>query len=122
MNIYENIIIFNAALSDEDIETAASKIKDIITGSGGEILKADNWGRRKLAFEIKKQKKGLYMLLLFRLDPSVVKKLESHYKVTDSVIKFMVVRLGKKALAAGVARTETSSAAAPVAAEQKSEE
>lgn len=122
MNIYENIIIFNAALSDEDIETVASKIKDIITGSGGEILKADNWGRRKLAFEIKKQKKGLYMLLLFRSDPSVVKKLESHYKVTDSVIKFMVVRLGKKALAAGVAKTETSSAAAPAAAEQKSEE
>lgn len=122
MNIYENIIIFNAALPDEDIETAVSKIKDIITGSGGEMLKADNWGRRKLAFEIKKQKKGLYMLLLFRSDPSVIRKLEGHYKVTDSVIKFMIVKLDKKALAAGVAGTETESTAAPVAVEQKSEE
>ncbi|OGW73910.1 MAG: 30S ribosomal protein S6, partial [Nitrospirae bacterium RIFOXYC2_FULL_44_7] len=66
MNIYENIVILNASLSDEEIETASGKIKDLITNSGGEILKTDVWGRRKLAYEIKKQKKGFYLLLVFK--------------------------------------------------------
>ena len=62
MDIYENIIIINASLSDEEIEAASGKIKDLITSSGGEILKVDVWGRRKLAYEIEKQNKGFYLL------------------------------------------------------------
>ncbi|HAM53260.1 MAG TPA: 30S ribosomal protein S6, partial [Nitrospiraceae bacterium] len=52
MNTYENIVILNASLSDEEIETTTGKIKDLITNSGGEILKADAWGRKKLAYEV----------------------------------------------------------------------
>ena len=67
MNIYENIVILNASLSDEEIETASGKIKDLIANSGGEILKTDVWGRRKLAYEIKKQKKAfIFSLFLSR--------------------------------------------------------
>ena len=53
MNIYENIIILNASLSDEEINTSTSRIKDIIIKSGGEVLKTDVWGRKKLGYEIK---------------------------------------------------------------------
>ena len=66
MNIYENIIIMNAAISDEEAEAAVTKIKDLVTGQGGEVLKVDVWGRRKLSYEIKKQKKGLYVLLIYK--------------------------------------------------------
>ncbi|MGD0887172.1 MAG: 30S ribosomal protein S6 [Thermodesulfovibrionales bacterium] len=98
MNTYENIVILNASLSDEEIETATGKIKDLITNAGGEILKADVWGRRKLAYEVRKHKKGFYLLLLFQSEPSFVKKLEDYYKVYDPVIKYMVIKLDKKML------------------------
>jgi len=96
MNIYENIIILNSSLTDEEIEAASKKIKDLIVSSGGEILKADAWGKRKLAYEIKKQKKGFYLLLIFKAPSAAIKKLEDYYKVFDPVIKYMVLRLGKK--------------------------
>jgi small subunit ribosomal protein S6 len=98
MNIYENIVIINASLSDEEIETATGKIRDLITNSGGTILKTDVWGRRKLAYEIKKQKKGFYILFLFQAPSPVIRKLEDYYKVYDPVVKFMVIRLDKKML------------------------
>lgn len=121
MNIYENIIILNASLTDEEIETAIGRIKDLITNSGGEVLKAEIWGRKKLAYEIKKQKKGFYILLLFRSAPSLIKKLENYYKVFDPVIKYMVIKLDKKSGEARVAKSEDSTATTVVSQEQKSE-
>ena len=94
--IYENIVILDSALSDEEAEGAVMKIKDIITGSNGEVLKVDVWGRRKLAYEIKKQKKGLYILLLFKTPPETIKKLEDFYRVFDIVIKYMIIKLDSK--------------------------
>lgn len=96
MNIYENIIILNASLGDEEIETATGKIKDLIMSSGGEILRTDVWGKKKLAYEIKKQKKGFYLILFFKAPSSLIKKLEDYYRVFDPVIKYMVLRVGKK--------------------------
>lgn len=96
MNIYENIVILNAALPDEEINLSLSKIKDIIVNSAGEVLKTDMWGRKKLAYEIKKQSKGFYVLLIFKTAPSTIKKLEEFYKVFDPVIKYMVIKLGTK--------------------------
>ena len=102
MHIYENIVILNASLSDEEIDGAAGKIKDLITNSGGEVLKTDMWGRRKLAYEIKKHKKGFYVLFLFKAPSSLIKKLEDYYKVFEPVVKFLVIKLDKKRLAAEV--------------------
>jgi small subunit ribosomal protein S6 len=96
MNIYENIVILNAALPDEEINTSISRIKDIIVNSGGEVLKTDIWGRKKLAYEIKKQGKGFYVLLIYKTASSTIRKLEEFYKVFDPVIKYMVIKLGTK--------------------------
>lgn len=128
MNIYENIIILNASPADDEIELSLKKIKDLITNSGGEILKADVWGRRKLANEIKKQKKGFYVLLAFKAAPLLIKKLEDYYKVLDAVIKYMVIKLEKKqsahllaSLQAEAARAEKSAAATALAEPKKEE-
>ncbi len=96
MNIYESITILNASLTDEELEAATVRIKDLITNSGGEILKADIWGRKRLAYEIKKHKKGYYILLIFKAAPSLIKKLEDLYKVFDPVIRYMVIKLDKR--------------------------
>lgn len=123
MNIYENIVILNASLSDEEIETASGKIKDLITNSGGEILKTDVWGRRKLAYEIKKQKKGFYLLLVFKSPSAAIKKLEDYYKVFDPVVKYIVIKLEKKQAEAALKSfsVEATAAAPAEKTEQKSE-
>lgn len=96
MNVYENIVILNAAINDEEMESALSKIKDLITSNGGEVLKIDVWGRRKLAYEINKHKKGLYVLLFFKTSPTTIKKLEDFYKVFDVIVKYMIIKLSHK--------------------------
>lgn len=96
MNIYENIVILNASLPDEEITVAINRIKDLIVTAGGEVIKAEMWGRRKLTYEIKKQNKGFYVLFVFKTPAATIKKLEELYKVFDPVIKFMVIKLGPK--------------------------
>jgi len=96
MNIYENIVILNASLPDEEIEAAISKIKEVITGNGGEIVRVNNWGRRKLAYDINKHKKGLYVLFAYKMPPSTIRKLEEFYRVFDAVVKYMIIKLGAK--------------------------
>ncbi|OHE59173.1 MAG: 30S ribosomal protein S6 [Thermodesulfovibrio sp. RBG_19FT_COMBO_42_12] len=96
MNVYENIVILNSALSDEEAETAITKIKELIAGQGGEVLKVNIWGRKKLAYEIKKQKKGLYVLLIYKTPPASIKKIEEFYKVFDAVLKYVIIKLSAK--------------------------
>ncbi len=96
MNVYENIVILNSALSDEEAEVAITKIKELIAGQGGEVLKVNIWGRKKLAYEIKKQKKGLYVLLFYKIPPASIKKIEEFYKVFDAVLKYIIVKLSTK--------------------------
>lgn len=112
MNIYENVVILNATLSDEELESATEKIKDFMMKTGSELLKVDIWGRKKLANDIKKHKKGFFVLFTIKADPSFVKKMEDYYKVFDSVIKFMVIKLGKKQAAHVVGILNQASAAA----------
>ncbi len=100
MNYYENIVIIEPTLGDEEIEAASQKIKEVLTKSGGEILKEDRWGRRKLAYELNKRNQGYYILFIYKAQPSSVKKLEDFYRVYDPVFKYMIVKLGKKQISA----------------------
>lgn len=96
MNVYENIVIINAALTDEEVDAAITKIKELIAGQGGEVLKVNIWGRKKLAYEIKKQKKGLYVLLFYKTPPASIRKIEEFYKVFDAVLKYIIIKLSIK--------------------------
>jgi len=96
MNFYENIVILNASLADEEVEAAITKIKEFVTGQGGEIVKVSIWGKRKLSYEINKQKRGLYVFFVYKIPPATIKKLEEFYKVFDAVIKHSIIRLGAK--------------------------
>lgn len=96
MHLYEKIVILDPDLDDSAAEETVGKIKDIIINKGGEILKTENWGRRKLAYELNKRQKGNYVLLLFTSPPATITDLERFCKVTDPVIKFMVVKITKK--------------------------
>ncbi len=118
MHIYENLVILDASLPDDEINAAIGKIKDVITNAGGEVIKAESWGRRKLAYEIKKHNKGVYALLVYKTPPAVIRKLEDYYKVFDPVIKYMVIKLGRKQ----VKQLEAAQAAQAAQAEQPKSE
>jgi small subunit ribosomal protein S6 len=96
MNHYENIVILDASLADEEVEAAITKIKEFVTGQGGEIVKVSIWGKRKLSYEINRQKRGLYVFLVYKTPSATIKKLEEFYKVFDAVIKYSIIRLGAK--------------------------
>ncbi|MFQ3574049.1 MAG: 30S ribosomal protein S6 [Thermodesulfovibrionales bacterium] len=100
MNIYETAVILNPNLSEEETRSAIEKITNLITSNGGEVLKIDNWGKRRLAYELNKHKMGVYSFLLFKSPSELIKKLEAYFKVFDVVIKFMVIKLTKHQISA----------------------
>ncbi len=99
MNYYENLLIIDPALDDKETEKTIDRVRDVITKSGGEILKTDKWGRRRLAYPIKKHADGFYTLLLFKAPSSSIAEIERLFKVLDSVLKFIIVKLKKKEIA-----------------------
>ncbi len=96
MPIYESIFIINPNLTDEETANIIKRMQDVVTKQGGEMIKFEDWGKKKLAYEIKKQKRGHYAFFQFKAAPAVVSELERTYKLTDSVIKFLTVRLEKE--------------------------
>lgn len=124
MNYYEKVIIFDPNLDDSAVEETVGKVKDVIVRQGGEILKTENWGRRKLAYILNKHQKGNYIFLFFKAPSATIAELERFCKVVDSVIKFMVVKLTKKkqiesvlsALTQAAAKSESRDASKPAQA------
>lgn len=95
MNTYESIFILKPTLSDEDVQKTINKLEGIVKQSG-ELISAENWGKKKLAYEVMKEKKGIYVLLRFRGKGELVLELEKNYRFDDSVIKFLTIKLDKK--------------------------
>jgi small subunit ribosomal protein S6 len=96
MRKYETIFILNPDLDEEQTKTTIEKVKGIITQTNGEILKVEDWGKRKLAYEVSKKSKGHYFLIHFLGTPALLSELERNFRVMDTVIKFQSVRLDER--------------------------
>ncbi len=96
MPIYESIFIINPNITDEETASVIKNMQDVVAKQGGEMLKYEDWGKKKLAYEIKKHKRGHYAFFQFKAAPAAVSELERTYKLTDSVIKFLTVKLEKE--------------------------
>ena len=92
MRQYEVAVVLHPDL-EIDLERAMTKIETVITGLGGKIEKKDNWGKRKLAYKIKKQDWGLYVFYQVSLDPAQVQPLDNTLRITDEVMRYLVVSL-----------------------------
>lgn len=92
MHFYESIFIVRPSLSDEDTTKLIEKMKSVVEKSGT-IMKAENWGRKKLAYEVKCERKGTFVYLHFQANGDVIGELERSYRLEDSVLKFLTVRL-----------------------------
>lgn len=91
MNQYETIFIMNNQIAKEEQKTVIERITNYIK-ENGKIVKEDDIGARKLAYEIKKQKEGYYYLIEFESNPSVIDELQRIYRITDAVLKFITIR------------------------------
>ena len=91
MNKYESVVIINPSVEEQDIKDLISKFTDMIN-KNGKLEKVEEVGKKKLAYEIKKNSEGYYVVLNFEAEPSFIAELERVYRITDEVIKFIVVR------------------------------
>lgn len=92
MKRYEVVVIVKSDLTEEDIVALIDRCQAIITDRKGVIAKVDKWGKRRLAYEINKQKDGFYFLIDFAGDGPIVAELERNFKIDDRILKFMTVK------------------------------
>ena len=92
MNKYESVIIVNPNVDEEGIKALEKKFTDIINNDG-KLEKIDNLGKRKLAYEVKKNNEGIYLVLTFEANADLIEELQRSYRITDEVIKFIVIRI-----------------------------
>ena len=92
MNKYESVIIINPSVDDEKLKDLEAKFTELINNDG-KLTKIDELGKRKLAYDVKKNKEGIYVVLYFEANPTLIAELERIYRITDEVIKFIDVRV-----------------------------
>ena len=91
MNKYESIIIVNPNVEEAGLKELEEKFTGLIN-ENGKVESVENMGKKKLAYEIKKNKEGIYMLFNFEAKPDSITELERVYRITDEILKFIVVR------------------------------
>ncbi|HEX2945679.1 MAG TPA: 30S ribosomal protein S6 [Clostridia bacterium] len=91
MNKYESIFIINPDLGEENTAALVEKFKSLLESSA-QLESIDEWGKRKLAYEIADKSEGYYVLVNFSAVPEFPHELERIYKITDGIIKYMVIK------------------------------
>lgn len=93
MNHYETIYIVNPTLDDDSLKEAIDKFSDLIKKLKGTIVKINEWGKRKLAYEVKRFDKGYYVVLDFCALPKMLTELERNLKLDDRILKYITVKI-----------------------------
>ena len=92
MNKYESVIIINPSVDEEKVKSLIDKFSELIN-KNGKVEKVDTLGKKKLAYDVKKNKEGIYVVFYFEAEPSLIAELERNYRIADEVIKFIVVKV-----------------------------
>ena len=92
MENYEGIFIIKPEVKDEDVKNVFKVISDSVTKHGGTIKKEEPWGRRQLAYPVKKAKEGHYYKLDFSVATEAIAKLEEAYRLNDNILRTMITR------------------------------
>jgi small subunit ribosomal protein S6 len=98
MNQYEIAVLYHPDL-EIDLEKATTKVEKIFTDNKGTVANVDNWGKRKLAYAIKKNESAVYVIYTVDLPAEAVRKVESTLNITDEVIRFLITKPDLKAIA-----------------------
>ncbi len=130
MRSYQSVLILKPDFDEAQVDEALAGITELIQGYGGACLKVDKWGKKRLAYRVKKNRFGYYLNIYHTCENEQVPALEAKYKLFAPIIKFMVLRLDDKelerAMGSGEAEEkaeegENKEAATPEAATPKAE-
>lgn len=91
MNKYESVVIINPSVEEEKVKELSQKFTDIINNDG-KVEKVEELGKKKLAYEVKKNKEGYYIVIYFEANPELIAELERNYRIIDEVIKFITIK------------------------------
>jgi len=97
---YETIIVIDSLLKAEETENIVSKYERFISANGGQIEAIEHWGKKRLAYEIKKRQYGFYVLIRFNGPPTMIKQLEREYRLNESLLRYATIKLDDRALRA----------------------
>ena len=89
---YETIFIINPNLDESQTNEVIEGVKTAIESGGGKLLKIDPWGKRRLAYAVKQHNDGYYVLIVFESSPEFITQLNGHYRITERIIKHIVVQ------------------------------
>lgn len=96
MNKYECIFIFTTAAMQPDSVKTIEAVKEVIVKAGGQVESVDEWGRRRLAYMIKKQDEGYYVVAVFTIKPEGIGVMQTAYLLNSSILKFLVIKKDPK--------------------------
>ncbi len=92
MNKYELAVVLNAKIEDEERAAALEKVKNYITRFGGTITNIDEWGKKRLAYEIQKMKEGYYYFIQFDAETTAPAEIENRVRIMENVIRYLCVK------------------------------
>ncbi|MGH7373376.1 MAG: 30S ribosomal protein S6 [Candidatus Rokuibacteriota bacterium] len=90
---YEILLIFDPRPTDEDIAALLTKLQETLKSLGGEVTKAESWGKRRLAYDIRKQREGTYAVIECKAEPAVVKEYERQLTLNEQVLRHFTTRI-----------------------------
>jgi small subunit ribosomal protein S6 len=96
MRRYESVIILDPDVPDDDIRAFTDRYTELIRSYGGDIIKVDDWGLKKLAYLVKKREKGRYVFFDYGGVPALIEEMERQLKISEEVIKFLSVKLDEE--------------------------
>lgn len=89
---YEGLFIFDSDLSSESLKGAAEAVCTAVQKLGGSVTETQEWGKRKLAYPVKKRREGSYLLILFSMKPEAISRLQTQLRLNERVLKFLITR------------------------------
>ena len=96
MNKYELAVVVSAKIEDDERAAALEKCKALIERFGGQVTNVDDWGKRRLAYEVQKMKEAFYYFIQFDAESTVPAEIESRIRIMDNVIRYLCVRQDEK--------------------------
>ncbi len=98
LRTYEALFIVRPDVEDDNIQAIARETENLVTKSGGAIVRSEVWGRRRLAYTVKKFSEGIYILIRFQSSPNFIARLENYFRLSEQIIRYIVVYFDEKTL------------------------
>ena len=94
---YETVFIADPTYTDEEIDEIVKGYEQVIGSAKGKVIKIEKWGKRRLAYPIRRSEEGVYVLMTIEVPPSLVKELDRRYRMNDRILRHLVVRVENEA-------------------------